>query len=63
MLVIQRKEFRADRQESVLIEVDGKIVAEVLVVKTRSDGVRLGFRAEPEVKFIRSEIYKGAENV
>jgi len=57
MLVIKRKDFsKTGRHESVFIELDGKVIAEVSVVKAMYDGVRLGFTADESVKFVRSEL-------
>jgi sRNA-binding carbon storage regulator CsrA len=48
------------RGESVKVVVGGKVVAEVTLVGLSNSGneCKLAFEAEPEVKFLRSEVWE-----
>ena len=52
MLVLSRK-----KNESIVIEVDGKIIT-VVLVEIRGDKVRLGVEAPKEVPVHRAEVYE-----
>lgn len=61
MLVLKRKSKKkteGGKDESVFLLLDGKVIAEVTVLKVQNDGVRLGFKADKEVNFIRSEVFE-----
>lgn len=51
MLCLSRKE-----QESVVLEIDGRVIATVKVILIDRNVVRLGFQAGSEVEIWREEI-------
>ena len=53
MLVLTRKP-----NQSISIEIDGEVVAWVVVVGVERDRVKLGFNAPRRVKVLRSELYR-----
>lgn len=57
MLVLSRF-----REESIVLTIDGKIVAEIKIIDIRGDKVRLGFTAERKVQIHRKEFLEGKES-